>query len=129
MRDWAHSRRLGTPADEAGYVVLRQPQDSIETQLRQVISPRGTSWEPFGPRVGEACRAGKGGKQGFSEPDACPVPVISRSCTSWFGQWTAGSQTLSRSSRLGRGSPTAATWFPGCGGRRGAARSGRLGRG
>src|SRR5271157_5905815 len=24
MRDWAHSRRLGTPADEAGYVVLRQ---------------------------------------------------------------------------------------------------------
>src|SRR5208337_105773 len=66
MRDWAHSRRLGTPADEAGSVVLRQPQDSIETQLRQVISPRGTSWEPFGPRVGEACRAGKGGKQGVS---------------------------------------------------------------
>ena len=30
------------------------------------ISPRGTSWEPFGPRVGEACRAGKGGKQGVS---------------------------------------------------------------
>jgi len=26
MRDWAHSRRLGTPADEAGSVVLRQPQ-------------------------------------------------------------------------------------------------------
>ncbi len=25
MRDWAHGRRLGTPADEAGYVVLRQP--------------------------------------------------------------------------------------------------------
>src|SRR5208283_3824732 len=28
MRDWAHSRRLGTPADEAGYVVLRQPPAS-----------------------------------------------------------------------------------------------------
>src|SRR5271157_2486750 len=41
MRDWAHSRRLGTPADEAGYVVLRQPQDSIETQLRQVMCEKG----------------------------------------------------------------------------------------
>src|SRR5271166_6089403 len=41
MRDWAHSRRLGTPADEAGYVVLRQPQDSIETQLRQVMCENG----------------------------------------------------------------------------------------
>src|SRR5271166_1599441 len=30
------------------------------------VSPRGTSWEPFGPRVGEACRAGKGGTQGAS---------------------------------------------------------------
>src|SRR5208283_4866886 len=30
------------------------------------VSPRGTSWEPFGPRVGEACRAGKGRKQGQS---------------------------------------------------------------
>src|SRR5271157_6078571 len=129
MRDWAHSRRLGTPADEAGYVVLRQPQDSIETQLRQVICPRGTSWEPFGPRVGEACRAGKGGKQGFSEPDACPVTVISWSCTSWFGQGTAGPPALIRSSRLGRGSPTAAAWFPGCGERPGAARSGQAGRG
>jgi len=28
MRDWAHSRRLGTPADEAGSVVLRQPPAS-----------------------------------------------------------------------------------------------------
>src|SRR5271157_6349386 len=28
MRDWAHSRRLGIPADEAGYVVLRQPPAS-----------------------------------------------------------------------------------------------------
>ena len=28
MRDWAHSRRLGTPADEASYVVLRQPPAS-----------------------------------------------------------------------------------------------------
>jgi hypothetical protein len=29
---------------------------------RQGVSPRGTSWEPCGPRVGEACRAGKGRK-------------------------------------------------------------------
>src|SRR5208283_2769665 len=32
-----------------------------------------------------------------------------------FGQWTAGPPALSRSSRLGRGNPTAAAWFPGCG--------------
>src|SRR5271157_5149022 len=29
MRDWTHSRRLGTPADEAGYVVLRQPPRDV----------------------------------------------------------------------------------------------------
>jgi hypothetical protein len=45
------------------------------------------------------------------------------------GQRMAGPPDLSRSSRLGRGSPTAAAWFPGCGGRPGAARSGQAGRG
>src|SRR5271157_3669637 len=30
-----------TTADEAGYVFLHQPQDSIETQLRQVMCEKG----------------------------------------------------------------------------------------
>jgi len=33
MRDWAHSRRLGMPADEAGSVVLRQPPASKLAQF------------------------------------------------------------------------------------------------
>src|SRR5271166_6729125 len=36
MRDWAHSRRLGTPADEAGYVVLRQPPASELANLFRI---------------------------------------------------------------------------------------------
>src|SRR5208337_4760663 len=36
MRDWAHSRRLGTPADEAGYVVLRQPPASKLANLSRI---------------------------------------------------------------------------------------------
>ncbi len=40
MRDWAHSRRLGTPADEASYVVLRQPPAS---KLANLFSHRGVS--------------------------------------------------------------------------------------
>ena len=36
MRDWAHSRRLGTPADEAGYVVLRQPPASKLANLFRI---------------------------------------------------------------------------------------------
>jgi hypothetical protein len=42
MRDWAHSRRLGTPADEAGYVVLRQPPASKLANLFRI----DTSKEP-----------------------------------------------------------------------------------
>src|SRR5271165_6995367 len=36
MRDWAHSRRLGTPADGAGYVVLRQPPASKLANLFRI---------------------------------------------------------------------------------------------
>src|SRR5271157_4582960 len=36
MRDWAHSRRLGTPADEAGYVVLSQPPASKLANLSRI---------------------------------------------------------------------------------------------
>src|SRR5208282_5514096 len=36
MRDWAHSRRLGTPADEAGDVVLRQPPASKLANLFRI---------------------------------------------------------------------------------------------
>src|SRR5208337_864644 len=36
MRDWAHSRRLGTPADEAGSVVLRQPPASKLANLLRI---------------------------------------------------------------------------------------------
>src|SRR5271157_2626628 len=36
MRDWAHSRRLGTPADEAGSVVLRQPPASKLASLFRI---------------------------------------------------------------------------------------------
>src|SRR5271157_1985336 len=36
MRDWAHSRRLGTPADEAGSVVLRQPPASKLANLFRI---------------------------------------------------------------------------------------------
>src|SRR5271165_7484124 len=36
MRDWAHSRRLGTPADEASYVVLRQPSASKLANLFRI---------------------------------------------------------------------------------------------
>src|SRR5271157_2136756 len=36
MRDWAHSRRLGTPADEAGYVFPRQPQASKLANLFRI---------------------------------------------------------------------------------------------
>src|SRR5208337_3670647 len=36
MGDWAHSRRLGTPADEAGYVVLRQPPASKLANLFKI---------------------------------------------------------------------------------------------
>ncbi len=36
MRDWAHSRRLGTPADEAGSVVLRQPPASKLANLCRI---------------------------------------------------------------------------------------------
>ncbi|MGD0041123.1 MAG: hypothetical protein ABSE84_12005, partial [Isosphaeraceae bacterium] len=35
-RDWAHSRRLGTPADEAGSVVLRQPPASKLANLFRI---------------------------------------------------------------------------------------------
>src|SRR5271157_606803 len=41
MRDWAHSRRLGTPADEAGYVVLRQPPASKLANLLRIDVLRG----------------------------------------------------------------------------------------
>ena len=36
MRDWAHSRRLGIPADEAGSVVLRQPPASKLANLLRI---------------------------------------------------------------------------------------------
>src|SRR5271166_6536264 len=36
MRDWAHSRRLGTTADEAGSVVLRQPPASKLANLFRI---------------------------------------------------------------------------------------------
>src|SRR5208283_4169339 len=36
MRDWAHSRRLGTPADEAGYVFLSQPPASKLANLFRI---------------------------------------------------------------------------------------------
>jgi len=36
MRDWAHSRRLGTPADEAGSVVLSQPPASKLANLFRI---------------------------------------------------------------------------------------------
>jgi hypothetical protein len=36
MRDWAHSRRLGTPAGEAGSVVLRQPPASELANLFRI---------------------------------------------------------------------------------------------
>src|SRR5271157_4447111 len=36
MRDWAHSRRLGTPADEAGSVVPRQPPASKLANLFRI---------------------------------------------------------------------------------------------
>src|SRR5208337_1282109 len=42
MRDWAHSRRLGSPADEAGSVVLRQPPASKLANLFRI----DTSKEP-----------------------------------------------------------------------------------
>src|SRR5271157_3338734 len=41
MRDWAHSRRLGTPADEAGYVALRQPPASNLASLFRIDVLRG----------------------------------------------------------------------------------------
>src|SRR5271157_5126036 len=61
MRDWAHSRRLGTPADEAGYVVLRQPPASKIVAIKslssgQVGSPRVRPRSPP-KRTRPRCRA------------------------------------------------------------------------
>src|SRR5208337_4616531 len=49
MRDWAHSRRLGTPAGEAGSVVLRQPPASKLANLFRIdvrASPFGRRPQP-----------------------------------------------------------------------------------
>ena len=47
MRDWAHSRRLGTPAGEADYVVLRQPPASKLANLLRIKS-KGANRQPIG---------------------------------------------------------------------------------
>ena len=36
MSEWAHSRKLGTPADEAGYIVPRQPPASKLANLFRI---------------------------------------------------------------------------------------------
>ena len=53
MRDWAHSRRLGTPADEAGYVVLRQPPTSKIVAIKS-LSLRLRQYDSSEIRVGLA---------------------------------------------------------------------------
>src|SRR5271166_4323969 len=53
MRDWAHSRRLGTTADEAGYVVLRQPPASELANLFRI-----DAWNHALGLVREDVRAG-----------------------------------------------------------------------
>ena len=87
MRDWAHSRRLGTPADEAGYVVLRQPPASKLANLfridvrdhalglvTQQLGRRVTEHPPggwLGPRT-PSLREGPGSA---SVPSGSPDPV------------------------------------------------------
>src|SRR5271166_5648678 len=87
MRDWAHSRRLGTPADEAGYVVLRQPPASKLANLfridawdhalglvTQQLGGRVTEHPPggwLGPRT-PSLREGPGSA---SVPSGFPDPV------------------------------------------------------
>ena len=57
MRDWAHSRRLGTPADEAGSIVLRQPPASklanlFRIDVRDLANQHGLSGlRGFGPEA------------------------------------------------------------------------------
>src|SRR5271157_1583452 len=46
MRDWAQSRRLGTPADEAGYVFLRQPPASKLANLCRIDTSKEPSADP-----------------------------------------------------------------------------------
>src|SRR5208337_193831 len=87
MRDWAHSRRLGTPADEAGSVVLRQPPPSKLANLfridvrdhalglvTQQLGGRVTEHPPggwLGPRT-PSLREGPGSA---SVPSGSPDPV------------------------------------------------------
>ena len=87
MRDWAHSRRLGTPADEAGFVVLRQPPASKLANLfridvrdhalglvTQQLGGRVTEHPPggwLGPRT-PSLREGPGSA---SVPSGSPDPV------------------------------------------------------
>src|SRR5208337_4592942 len=87
MRDWAHSRRLGTPADEAGSVVLRQPPASKLANLSRIdvrdhalglvtqqLGGRVTEHPPggwLGPRT-PSLREGPGSA---SVPSGSPDPV------------------------------------------------------
>ena len=77
MRDWAHSRRLGTPADEAGYVVLRQPPASKIVAIKS-LSLRLRQYDSSEIRVGLAQavqeRSGRGAGVVIERLDLEPHP-------------------------------------------------------
>src|SRR5208337_5295410 len=87
MRDWAHSRRLGTPADGAGYVVLRQPPASKLANLFRIdvrdhalglvtrqVGGRVTEHPPGG-WLGPGTPSLREGPGSASVPSASPDPV------------------------------------------------------
>src|SRR5208337_2154341 len=87
MRDWAHSRRLGTPADEAGSVVLRQPPASKLANLLRIDvrdHALGLVTQQLGGRVTEQPPGGwlgprtpslREGPTSASVPSGSPDPV------------------------------------------------------
>src|SRR5271157_1390464 len=84
MRDWAHSRRLGTPADEAGYVVLRQPPASKLANLFRMETrgnPNFSSLQPVGQAGGWSEPAATA-SAGWVWPAAAPMPIAVAS-----GRW------------------------------------------
>ena len=62
MRDWAHSRRLGIPADEASSVVLRQPPASKLANLFRIDvrdHALGLVTQQLGGLQDNTCRVGR----------------------------------------------------------------------
>ena len=95
MRDWAHSRRLGIPADEAGSVVLRQPPASKLANLFRIDvrdHALGLVTQQVGGRVREQPPGGwlgprtpslREGPGSASVPTGSPAPVAGTGAQFW----------------------------------------------